>query len=65
MDATHNLPDEEKHLPHQYKMQEGFYKIRKRSDELNTLPTNPTKWSNTLKLFVGTADELFDCLTIL
>ena len=30
------------------------------------LNTNPTKWSNTLKQFVGNfSNELFKCLTIL
>ena len=29
---------------------------------VNPLSANPTKWSNTLKQFVPTADKLFDCV---
>ena len=29
---------------------------------LNPLSTNPTKWPNTLKQFVGIADELPECV---
>ena len=29
---------------------------------VNPLSANPTKWSNTLKQFVGKADELFKCV---
>ena len=29
---------------------------------INSLSTNPTKWSETLKPFVTVADELFECV---
>ena len=28
----------------------------------NPLSANPTKWSNTLKQFVGRSDELYECV---
>ena len=29
---------------------------------VNPLSANPTKWSNTLKQFVGRSDELYECV---
>ena len=38
----------------------SFKKDKGKYKNVNPLSTNPTTWSNTLKQFVSTADELFE-----